>query len=65
MTTPVAEPDRGALSIPAADGRQYADDHSWNASDQAALTDALWDTVRRFRDSEEDVPDFDALSYQA
>jgi hypothetical protein len=65
MTTPVVEPDRGALSIPAADGHQYADDHPWNASDQAALTDALWDTVHSFRGSNEDVPDFDALSYEA
>jgi hypothetical protein len=61
MTMPVAEQDRGALSIPAADGRQYADNHPWNASDQAALTDALWDTVRSFRDSEEPVPDLDVL----
>jgi hypothetical protein len=65
MTTPVAEPARGALSIPAADGYQYADDHPWNASDQAALTDGLWDTVRHFRQSDEDVPVFDALSYEA
>jgi hypothetical protein len=50
------------VSIPAADGYQYADDHPWDDSDQAELTDGLWDTVRHFRQSDEDVPVFDALS---
>jgi hypothetical protein len=59
MTTPVAEPDRGALIIPACDGYHYADDHPWDDFDQAKLTDDLWDTVRRFGESREDVPVFD------
>jgi hypothetical protein len=62
MTTPVAEPARGAVSIPAADGYQYADDHLWDDSDQAKLTDDLWATVHDFQQSDEDVPVFDALS---
>ena len=65
MRMRVAESDRGAVSIPAADGYHYADDHPWNASDQAELTDALWDTVRHFRESREDVPVFDTQSYEA
>lgn len=58
MSTPVVEPDGGALSIPAADGYHYADDHPWQASDQADLTDDIWDTVEHFREGQEDVPVF-------
>jgi hypothetical protein len=64
MTMPVAEPDHGAVSIPAADGYHYADNHPWDAADQAALTDTLWSTVRHFRESHEDVPVFDAQLYE-
>ena len=65
MMRPVAKPARGAVSIPSADGYHYADDHPWDADDQAALTDGLWDTVRHFRESHEDVPVFDAQSCEA
>lgn len=64
MTMSAPKPERGAVSIPGADGYHYADNHPWDASDQAALTDALWDTVRHFRDSNEDVPVFDAFAYE-
>jgi hypothetical protein len=60
MSTPVAEPDGGALSVPAADGYHYADDHPWGAADQAALTDELWQTVDEFRSSSEDAPSYSA-----
>jgi hypothetical protein len=62
MRKRVAEPDRGGVNIPAADGYHYADDHPWSASDQAALTDGLWDTVRHFRESNEDIPVFEVQS---
>ena len=58
MTTPGSEPGHGAVNIPSADGYHYADDHPWNAYDQAALTDDLWDTVHHFRESHEEVPAF-------
>lgn len=32
-----AEPDPGVVSIPAADGRLYADNHRWGAKEQTAL----------------------------
>lgn len=63
MTMPVSEPDRGAVSVPAADGYHYADDHPWDASDQARLTDDLWDAVHHFRQSHEEIPAFDAESH--
>lgn len=58
MSTPAAEPDGGALSIPAADGYHFADDHPWRASDQADLTDASWETVHHFREGTQSVPRF-------
>jgi hypothetical protein len=64
MTMPVMEPERGAVSIPAADGYHYADDHPWSDEDQAALTDGLWDTLNHFRNSKEAAPVFDALSFE-
>ncbi len=60
MSTPVAEPDGGALSVPAADGYHYADDHPWGAADQAALTDELWHTVAEFRSSSDPAPSYSA-----
>lgn len=60
MSTPVAEPDGGALRVPAADGWHYADDHPWSAEDQATLTDELWQTVDEFRSSTEDAPSYSA-----
>ena len=65
MTKSVAEPDRGALSIPAVDGYRYADRHPWTASDQSQLTDDLWNTVSHFLDSHEALPVFDAEDYNS
>jgi hypothetical protein len=49
MTAQSSKPDRGALSIPSADGYHYADDHPWEAKDQNDLIDVLWRSVEHFR----------------
>ena len=65
MSKAEAEPDGGSLSIPSADGYHYADDHPWHSSDQAALTDDLWDTIDHFREGTEDVPVYSAETIKA
>jgi hypothetical protein len=65
MTMPATEPERGAVSIPAADGYHYADDHPWSDKDQAALTDGLWDTLSHFRESQEAPPVFDVFTFES
>lgn len=64
MTTSAAEPERGAVNIPAPDGYHYADDHPWSAADQSALIGVLWDTARDLPESGEDVPVYDATIYE-
>jgi len=60
LVAPMAEPDGGALSIPSADGYHYADDHPWGESDQAKLTDDMWDAVESFPESGSEVPAYSA-----
>jgi hypothetical protein len=46
---------RGAVSIPAADGYHYADDHPWDAEDQDELTEVLWKSVEHFKQEPEEA----------
>ena len=65
MSTPVSEPDGGALSIPAADGYHYADDHPWSTGDQKQLTKDLWRAVHRFGKSRGKAPVYDPQAASA
>lgn len=60
MSSSATEPDGGALSIPAADGYHYADDHPWKMSDQSELIDDSWKTLHTFREGTQHVPVFSA-----
>ena len=65
MSTPVSEPDGGALRVPAADGYHYADDHPWSTGDQKKLTKDLWRAVDRFGKRRGKVPVFDSKAVSA
>jgi hypothetical protein len=56
MTVQGPRPDRGALSIPAADGYHYADDHPWEPEDQLDLIKMLRNTVERVKEQSDDAP---------
>jgi hypothetical protein len=60
VSSSATEPDGGALSIAAADGYHYADDHPWKKSDQDDLIDDSWTTLHTFREGAQHVPVYSA-----
>ncbi len=59
MTAPMPRRSRRALSIPAADGYHFGDDHKWGAKEQTSLI-SLLERARKKLDDEQAADDLPA-----
>jgi len=60
MTAPATRRDRGAVTVPAADGYHFGDDHPWGTDEQNSLISMLNTAREKFVEAKLAHEDADA-----